>query len=229
MATPTWTQVPSPNRWDVRDRTVDTVVLHYTAGRGNAMSTAALFSLPKRKASAHFVVGRAGEIVQCVDLDDAAWHAGDGRFPSAMQLMMDRVRLGVDVVPYADVPKKPRDLNMRSIGIEVCNCGWAEGAPGPYIEAKHRNPAARSTKWEDFPHGQVDAVASLLRWLAQTMPTLRYVTGHEDVTNRYTLGKPGAKLDPGPAFEWGYALNGVKLTRVMFNFEKNRQGWMVRA
>lgn len=222
MSFPNYIQVPSPNRYDVRDREVDLVVIHYTAGRGNALSTAALFA--KRKASAHFVIGRDGQIVQCVDLDDAAWHAGDGRFPSHEQLT-DCIPNGT-VIQAREVPKKPRDVNMRSIGIELCNCGWAEGGR-EYVEARHRNPASKSKKWEVFPSTQIEALRSLLDYLTDELPSLLWVTGHEDVTHRYTLGKPGGKLDPGPAFEGaaGWEIAGRTLHRVAFNFEK--KGWVV--
>lgn len=210
---------PSPNRYDGRDREVDTVVIHYTASKGSASAVAALFALPKRKASAHFVVGRDGEVWECVDLADGAWHAGDGRFPSSEQI--DRARTMGMVVPIVSVPKKARDLNMRSIGIEIVNAGWLTGGPNPYGQARHRNPASRSTKWESYSDKQLDAVRSLVGWCCQQVATLKWVTGHEDVTNRYTLGKTGGKLDPGPLFPWKIVTE--KLTRVSFDF--TAKGW----
>lgn len=212
---------PSPNRYDGRDRPVDTVVIHYTASKGSASAVAALFASPSRKASAHFVVGRDGEVWECVDLADGAWHAGDGKFPSAEQL--SAAYMGHTLIPVREVPKKPRDLNMRSIGIEIVNAGWLTGGPNPYGHARHRNPASRSTKWESYSDKQLDAVRSLVGWCVQQVPTLKLVTGHEDVTNRYTLGKTGGKLDPGPLFPWNIVTE--KLTRVSFDFAA--KGWRV--
>jgi N-acetyl-anhydromuramyl-L-alanine amidase AmpD len=215
---------PSPNRYEGRDREVDTIVLHYTASKGSASAVAAMFALPSRKASAHFVVGRDGVTWECVDLDDGAWHAGDGRFPSAEQLALSTKGAGT-IIPASAVPKKPRDVNMRSIGIEIVNAGWLDGGPNPYGEARHRNPASRSKKWESYTDKQVDAVRCLVGWCVQQVPTLKWITGHEDVTNRFTLGKPGAKLDPGPLWPWNAVTE--KLRRVQFDFTKNREGWRV--
>lgn len=212
---------PSPNRYDGRDRTVDTIVLHYTASKGSASAVAALFALPSRKASAHFVVGRDGVVWECVDLDDGAWHAGDGKFPSPEQLT-DLATGDMNTIPATSVPKKPRDLNMRSIGIEIVNAGWLDGGPNPYVEARHRNPASRSKRWESFTAPQIDAVRNLVLWCTQKVPTLRWITAHEDVTNRFTLGKAGGKLDPGPLWPWNAVVG--PLSRVMFDFSK--KGWV---
>lgn len=214
---------PSPNRYEGRDRTVDTIVMHYTASKGSASAVAALFAQPSRKASAHFVVGRDGVVWECVDLADGAWHAGDGRFPSTVQL----TRPTGTYIPYTEVPKKPRDVNMRSIGIEVVNAGWLEGGPSPYGNARHRNPASRSTKWESYAEKQIEAVRNLVGWCVQQVPTLKWITGHEDVTNRFTLGKTGGKLDPGPLFPWATVTQSLR--RVMFDFTKGKEGWRVQT
>jgi N-acetyl-anhydromuramyl-L-alanine amidase AmpD len=105
---------------------VDTVVMHFTAGRGDADSTARLFANPKRGASAHFCVGRDGKVVQCVSVKNTAWHAGDGKFPSAEQLESG-------VVIADEVKRVARVMNRRSIGIELCNRGFASGGRNPYV------------------------------------------------------------------------------------------------
>lgn len=211
--------IPSPHHYRGRDdHEVDLLVVHYTAGIGDAQSTARLFADPKRKASAHYVVGRDGEVVQCVKLTDAAWHAGDGgksRFPARFQLD------GADFVPLDDVGWAAKVVNCRSIGIEICNRGWAKKGPNKYIAARHRNPASTSRLWESYSQPQLDALRALVEKLCAEVPTLRWVTGHEDVTNARTIGKPGAKLDPGPAFPW--RMLPSTLTRVLFDFERN--GW----
>lgn len=196
----------------------DLLVMHYTAGRGEVRSVARLFASPTRKASAHLVIGRDGTIAQCVDLDDAAWHAGDGgksRFPRSEQLELD------SFVPLQAVPHEPKRVNCRSIGIEVCNRGWAPRGPNPYITAHHPNPASQSTSWESFRGEQLDAIASAVNELVKLRPTLKWVCGHEDVTNQHTLGEAGAKVDIGPAFPW--RILPSTLTRVRFDYK--RIGW----
>lgn len=52
------------------------LVVHDTASGLNSSGPIGWLVDPKAKASAHFVVGRAGDITQLVSCDRAAWHAG---------------------------------------------------------------------------------------------------------------------------------------------------------
>lgn len=218
-------EYPLPTKQeDRKGEEIDLLVMHYTAGNGEALATAKVFEAPGRTASAHFIVSRNGEIAHCVPIERAAWHAGDGgksKFPKTGQLLAKTDPNGQGFVPLASVPRRPHSLNRRSIGIEICNRGWAPKKPGtPLFYGRHRNPASHSTEWEMFPQAQVDAVHALAYQLVQEIPTLRWVTGHEDVTNQDTLGAPGGKLDPGPAWPWP-PIPG--LLRVYFDFR--RKGW----
>ena len=56
-------------------RKVARVVLHITDGHENALPVAQMFATVGARTSAHFVIGQAGEIIQCVALDDIAYHA----------------------------------------------------------------------------------------------------------------------------------------------------------
>ncbi|MDE3097341.1 MAG: N-acetylmuramoyl-L-alanine amidase [Chloroflexota bacterium] len=66
---------PRAFRKGALDRKVTKLVLHVTDGHGVAAGTAEMFASPMSRTSAHLVVGQAGEIVQCVSLDDIAYHA----------------------------------------------------------------------------------------------------------------------------------------------------------
>jgi N-acetyl-anhydromuramyl-L-alanine amidase AmpD len=216
-----------------RGHPLDTVIVHYTAGKGGPRSVARLFANPRVERSAQLVIGRGFEgTVQCVDLDDGAFHAGDSgrsRFPRAAQLDAS------DFVPLQAVPVMPREVNCRSVGVEICNRGWAPRGRNPYVEGRHANPGIRSTAWESYGDDQVDEVESALDRLCTLRPSLRFITAHEDVTNQYTLGDdpktdaiektPGAKADVGPAFPWHRMPS--RLTRVRFDFE--RIGWVREA
>lgn len=87
---------PSPN-FDARRPNL--VVLHHTS---DATVDEALATLtdPERKVSAHYLIGRGGEIVQLVDERHRAWHAGKSWW-------------GGDT-----------DINSASIGIELDNDGF---------------------------------------------------------------------------------------------------------
>lgn len=223
-------QIPSPHHYRGRrtpagvELVPTVVVVHYTAGKGNELATARLFAQPSRKASAHFCVGRLGGLVQCVALEDGAWHAGDGgraRLPSETQL--EDAGPG-DLIPVSEVPIAARVMNLRSVGIELCNRGWAKGGKNPYVTTDHRNPASTSTRWESYSEEQLDALVELVVALRRELPSLRWVCGHEDVTHRDTLGAVGGKLDPGPLFPWDM-LARTGLRRVAYDFDAH--GWRV--
>lgn len=97
---------PSPNHGP---RQASLVVLHYTS---NDDADTALRTLtdPLREVSAHYLVGRDGDIVQLVDETRRAWHAGASRWG------------GID------------DVNSVSIGIELDNNGF-EPYPPAQIDA----------------------------------------------------------------------------------------------
>lgn len=85
---------------------VDVIVIHVT--EGDAASVVDWFSNPKANkgepsnVSAHYMVRKDGVVVQFVDEDDTAWHAGRVSAPTA-QLVIDR---------------SPTNPNSYSIGIE---------------------------------------------------------------------------------------------------------------
>lgn len=67
--------VPSRNFTPAHHRKVTTIVIH--VAETSFWGTVRTLRDPAREASAHFVVSHDGEIVQLVDPDDVAWHAGN--------------------------------------------------------------------------------------------------------------------------------------------------------
>jgi N-acetyl-anhydromuramyl-L-alanine amidase AmpD len=67
----------TPNRTDTNRtaRTIDDIVIHDTEGR--FLGSVRTLQRARTDASAHFVVSRAGQIVQLVPVTDVAWHAGN--------------------------------------------------------------------------------------------------------------------------------------------------------
>lgn len=60
---------------------VDTIVIHVT--EGSAASVRSWFNDPKAQVSSHYMVTKAGGIVQFVREEDTAWHAGRVDHPTA--------------------------------------------------------------------------------------------------------------------------------------------------
>jgi N-acetyl-anhydromuramyl-L-alanine amidase AmpD len=69
--------IPSPNHFNGRDGyTPRWIILHGTAGFETAEQCAVFFSTTQSQVSAHYVVGRDGSIIACVQESDAAWSNG---------------------------------------------------------------------------------------------------------------------------------------------------------
>ncbi len=143
---------PSPN-FDERGRGVDTIILHYTGMKTGPEALCRLRD-PAAKVSAHYVVEEDGAIHALVAEEMRAFHAGVGSW------------------------KGERDLNARSIGIEIVNPGHEWG-------------------YRKFPERQIDSVIALLKDIrARHEIAPSRVLGHSDVA-------PQRKEDPGELFPWG--------------------------
>ncbi|MBT8417323.1 MAG: N-acetylmuramoyl-L-alanine amidase [Silicimonas sp.] len=101
---------PSPNHDERRDgNRVELVVLHYTA-MDDAEAAMSRLCDPECEVSAHYLVGRDGQVTRMIDEDRRAWHAGEGKWA-------DRA-----------------DVNSRSIGVELDNDGQS-AYPDAQMEA----------------------------------------------------------------------------------------------
>jgi N-acetylmuramoyl-L-alanine amidase len=154
---------PSPN-FDARplNTPIDILLLHYT-GMPTGASAVARLCDPEAKVSAHYTVDEDGTIFAHVPEERRAWHAGVSWWAGE------------------------RNINARSIGIEIVNPGHEFG-------------------YRSFPDLQIEAVIELSRDVVQRrrIPAAR-VLGHSDVA-------PARKTDPGELFPWGkLALAGVGL------------------
>lgn len=144
---------PSPNHGPRRPGIpLDLVVLHYT---GMASGAAALARLcdPAAEVSAHYLIEEDGRLYRLVPEARRAWHAG------------------------VAVWRRERDVNSRSIGIELVNPGHDWG-------------------YRPFPPAQMAGLLALLGELCDRLAIPRAnVVGHSDVA-------PGRKADPGELFDW---------------------------
>ena len=144
---------PSPNH-DLRPPGVpiDILLLHYTGMEYGAAALARLCD-PSAKLSAHYLVEEDGTIYRLVPEDRRAWHAGAACWAGA------------------------RDVNARSIGIELTNPGHEFG-------------------YRAFPETQMASLERLAKGIVtrHRIPAAR-VLGHSDVA-------PTRKRDPGELFDW---------------------------
>ena len=153
--------IPSPNHGARTGPRPDLLILPYT-GMESAAAAIGRLGDATAEVSAHYVVLEDGRIVQMVPESRRAWHAG------------------------ASAWKGWRDVNSRSLGIEIVHPGHLDGTMPPYPEAQLAAVSALAG----------DIVA---RW---GIPAER-VLGHSDIA-------PERKDDPGEAFPWArLAAEGV--------------------
>ncbi len=144
---------PSPNHGERREgQPPDMLILHYT-GMPDTGEALQWLCNPVSQVSAHYFVFEDGRVLQLVPEGRRAWHAGAGSWAGE------------------------RDVNSRSIGIEIANPGHPGGLP-------------------DYPDAQVAAVIALsqdicARWRIRPDRVL----AHSDIA-------PGRKIDPGENFPW---------------------------
>jgi len=144
---------PSPNHGPRRaGKPVDMLVLHYTGMKTLAAALKRLCD-PKAQVSAHYLVARDGRVFRLAPEARRAWHAGVSFWAGE------------------------RDVNSRSIGIELENPGHEFG-------------------YRAFPVKQIAALIWLARGILRRhrIPKRR-VLGHSDVA-------PRRKIDPGEKFPW---------------------------
>jgi N-acetylmuramoyl-L-alanine amidase len=146
-------ECPSPNH-DARPKgmPIDILVLHYTGMKTGEEALARLTD-PTSKVSAHYTIDRDGRIYRHVAEDRRAWHAGVSYWAGE------------------------RNVNARSIGIEIVNPGHEFG----YVP---------------FTDPQIAALIDLSRGVFERhpIPPAR-VVAHSDVA-------PARKEDPGELFPW---------------------------
>ncbi len=147
-------QKPSPN-FDNRDgQSVDILVLHYT-GMKSAQEALNRMCDAEAKVSAHYMVDEGGTIFQLVNENSQAWHAGVSSW------------------------RGNSNINQRSIGIEIVNCGHEFG-------------------YTEFPQIQMKAVADLCTAILKRHPIpARNVVAHSDIAS-------SRKQDPGELFDWQF-------------------------
>lgn len=144
---------PSPNHGPrAPGKPIDMIILHYT-GMDVADGACRWLCDPRSGVSSHYFVHEDGRVLRLVEEERRAWHAGVSYWAGE------------------------RDINSRSIGIEIANPGHEFGYP-------------------DFPDAQIGAVIELCREIMKrhAIPPER-VLAHSDVA-------PQRKRDPGEKFPW---------------------------
>jgi len=170
-------EVPSPN-WNERKLPVNMVVLHYT-GMESAGAALERMCDPAAEVSAHYLIDEDGTVVQLVEEDKRAWHAGRSHWRGIT------------------------DVNSASIGIELVNPGHEFGYrpfPDEQIEAllpllsdivtRHRVPRANVVGHSDIAPARKDDPGELFPW--ETLAYHRLALPVPKLGMRLIYDNPGA-------------------------------------
>lgn len=186
---PSYLWHPTPNTSGRRLEQPTVIVLHYTADESFNGAVTWLCD-PQAKASAHFVVGRTGEVAQLASVESVTWHAGKSSWNGR------------------------RGVNSYSIGIELVNLGpllekttripsfvsVAGGKPVPASDVycgKHLTAASCPYEhWQQYTAEQIEKTRQLIAQVRAEYPSITEVIAHSDVAH---------KIDVGPALV-GYGL-----------------------
>jgi hypothetical protein len=87
-----------------RDLNIDRLIVHVV--QGSASSAVNWFRDSRANASAHYIVGDRGRVVQCVRHEDVAWHAGNWRY--------NKHAIGIEHGGWADRRKTWTDAKIRA-------------------------------------------------------------------------------------------------------------------
>lgn len=168
------------NTTALSNRTIDYIVIHYTAGStsraGTAKNNAVMFSDPARYASADFIVDDETIVQYNPDIKNRfCWHCGDNKNPHSMGGKF-----------YG------KCTNANSIGIEICstNPNWTA------------SDQANSKKW-NFTEKAVAKAVELTKYLMQTynIPADRVIR-HYDVSGKLCPGIIGWNEDSKDISQW---------------------------
>jgi N-acetylmuramoyl-L-alanine amidase len=157
-------------------------------------------------------------VVHCTELPDLASARAYGErilYPdsgtgNSGHWYVDRDGDAVRYVRADRIAHHVRGYNPRALGIELVNSGrWPQ-----WLDSR------RQAMDEPYPEAQVDALLRLLATLQATLPSLRWIAGHEDLD---TGTEPASddpsirvprKRDPGPLFPWPRVLASATLQRL---------------
>lgn len=166
--------IQAANHWTGREGEVPHyVILHGTAGFARAQDVATFFANPATQASAHYVVGMDGGIIQMVDEDDAAWSNGPISGPPGTS------GDGLHHDPWWDSGINP---NLLTIAIEHVK---------PHIDNS-----------DVLTDAQKAASFQLVRHICQrwNIP-MRYADANGGITGHYSMDPVNRSRCPGP-YPW---------------------------
>jgi len=157
-------------------------------------------------------------VIHCTELPDLATareygekvHHLESGTGNSGHWYIDRDGRIVEYVPPGRIAHHVRGHNRHSIGIELVNRGrWPH-----WLDSRHQEMD------EPYPPAQIVSLRELVAFLYGTLPSLRWIAGHEELDTEEVPASDNPALrvrrkrDPGALFPWGEVLPGVGLVRL---------------
>jgi N-acetylmuramoyl-L-alanine amidase len=160
------------------------IIVHDTAGALDYKGSVSWLRNPQAKASAHFVVGRKGEIVQLASCAVKTWHAGKSIYKGKSNV--NDFAIGIEIA-------NPGKLTLTEANARSARAGF-----GAFFDVKQYNLAFAETPhhgkgwWMPYPQAQLNAVLDICMALREAY----------DITEvaPHWLISPGRKIDTNPLF-----------------------------
>jgi len=153
------------------------LVLHYTANDSFSGAIRTL-TTPANKVSAHFVLGKTGELCQLVAMDKKAWHAGTSEYRGL------------------------NGLNAHSVGIEICNFGPLTLKNKKYYswtnKEVHQDNVFTDEKgkhWDVYPHDQLEVLYDMSKAIVDHYKLIDVIRHSDICLPRGRKQDTGAALD----------------------------------
>lgn len=168
------------------------LVCHDTASGLNDDGPISWLCNPSAKASAHFVVGRGGEITQLVPCNRTAWHAGKSVYKGRnVAGSVNSFAVGIEIVNpgiMTDVQggKAFFSNGKRNVGWDMKEYGIEKAAPLP-LSLKRAE-----AYWMSYTDEQLEAVLGIGQ-------AVKKAYNISDVVAHWTVS-PGRKVDTNPLF-----------------------------
>lgn len=157
------------------------LVMHYTATQHSPESA---FAIKNAKASAHLIIDEKGGIVQMVEFNRSAAHAGPSTFEGRSSCNF--FSIGIELINPGPLVKKGevyRDVTANKL--------WKGGV----VEAKSfTNKHCPYQYWAEYSEAQITSAIEAAKAICKEYG-IKNILGHEDIS-------PVRKIDPGPAFPW---------------------------
>ena len=166
------------------------IVIHTTFGHLTPGATVEYMRSQEaidRKVSAHFFVGYSGVIVQMVETDVKAFHAGESTWGG--RRYCNGYSIGIEI-------ENPGNLTEPD---EHGNCFHMDDKRRrvPYNVERYGIKKVDGKWWMPFSDAQVRAVRDLCIALREEQPSIKEIVGHFHIS-------PGRKIDPGPLCPFDY-------------------------